>query len=169
MKTKKNSRQKYQLPTDSFQIVSDIAGNITSPKLPAIQQLVGSSHSLHNDFDLIQLARKGVKKNELLTLAKAMGLNQEELCKVLHISTKTFQRLDESSPLDIYTSEQALEMALLYEKGLDTFTTESAFQRWLKTPIRSLNMQTPLSFLDTGFGAKKVLDTLGAIEEGVFA
>jgi putative toxin-antitoxin system antitoxin component (TIGR02293 family) len=98
-----------------------------------------------------------------------MGLNQEELCKVLHISTKTFQRFTESQNLDIYTTEQAIEMSLIYTKAQQLFSTNLAIQQWLKSPLLALNGQTPLSLLDTGIGANLVLNTLNRLEEGVFS
>ncbi len=171
MKTYKSSRKKYQQESISPAAVADVS--IQTLKVPmhnnSISALFGSNLSINNDFELIAATRKGIHKKELLNLAKALGLSQEELCKVLHMSTRTFHRLDDTATLDVYTTEQALEMALIYEKSLEIFSTEVAIQMWLKTPIRSLNMQTPLSLLDTGFGAKLVLDTLNAIEEGVFA
>ena len=40
---------------------------------------------------------------------------------------------------------------------------------WLKATNASLSGQTPLSLVDTEIGAEWILDTLGRIEQGVFA
>jgi putative toxin-antitoxin system antitoxin component (TIGR02293 family) len=170
MKTYKTTRKKYQIENTAPLAVAEISIDAFSVfnRKKSLSAIFGSNLSITNDFELIAATRKGINKKDLLNLSKALGLSQEELCKVLHMSTRTFHRLEDSATLDIYTTEQAIQMALIYEKSLEIFSSESAIQMWLKTPIRSLNMQTPLSLLDTGFGAKLVLDTLSAIEEGVF-
>lgn len=171
MKTYKNSRKKYQLPTETPLEAADVIQETYSSFRPKFElsSIFGKNFSIQNDFDLINATRKGINKKDLLHLAKAMGLTQEDICKVLHISTRTFHRLPEESNLDIYTTEQAIEMALIFEKASEIFSSDIAIQMWLKTPIRSLNMHTPLSLLDTGFGARLVLDALSSIEEGVLA
>src|ERR1700748_967969 len=48
-----------------------------------------------NDFDIIKLARKGFSKSVLLSLAKRISLNIQELAVILHISERTLQRYDD--------------------------------------------------------------------------
>lgn len=172
MKSYKSTRKKYPQALETTHLVADISHSaypkISSPYV-AISALLGLKNIVSSEFGLIEATRNGISKSSLLKLASLMGLTQEELCKVLHISTKTFQRFTESQNLDIYTTEQAIEMSLIYTKAQQLFSTNLAVQQWLKSPLLALNGQTPLSLLDTGIGANLVLNTLNRLEEGVFS
>jgi putative toxin-antitoxin system antitoxin component (TIGR02293 family) len=50
---------------------------------------------------------------------------------------------------------------------VEVFGSSQKAQRWLETPIRSLNNRAPLEVLDSAAGRKLVLDTLGRIEHGI--
>jgi putative toxin-antitoxin system antitoxin component (TIGR02293 family) len=172
MKSYKSTRKKYVQLADTVQILEDKAYSEyqkTSNPYAAVAALLGFKNIINSELGLIEATRNGISKNSLIKLATLLGLNQEELCNILHISTKTFQRFTEYQKLDIYTTEQAIEMALIYYKAIQLFNTNLAVQQWIKTPLMALNGQTPLSLLDTGIGANLVLNTLGRLEEGVFS
>ena len=69
---------------------------ITQGSLNPFYNLLGSSKSFKpsNDLDIIKLARQGFPKSVLLTLAKKISLNIQELAYILHISERTLQRYD---------------------------------------------------------------------------
>lgn len=172
MKSYKSTRKKYPQTVDSIQLFEDKGYSeyqMVSNPYVAVAKLLGFKSNINSEFGLIEATRSGISKSSLLKLATLLGLTQEELCKILHISTKTFQRFTDSQNLDIYTTEQAIEMSLIYHKAIQLFNNSVAVQQWLKTPLMALNGQTPLSLLDTGIGANLVLNTLGRLEEGVFS
>jgi putative toxin-antitoxin system antitoxin component (TIGR02293 family) len=53
-------------------------------------------------------------------------------------------------------------------RAIEVFGTREKALRWLKTPVRSLGDQTPLSLLNTTEGVAQVHDTLGRVEHGVW-
>ncbi|HXB72198.1 MAG TPA: MbcA/ParS/Xre antitoxin family protein [Candidatus Acidoferrales bacterium] len=53
-------------------------------------------------------------------------------------------------------------------KAIEVFGTRERALRWLKTPVRSLGDQTPVSLLNTPEGVAQVRDTLGRVEHGVW-
>jgi putative toxin-antitoxin system antitoxin component (TIGR02293 family) len=53
-------------------------------------------------------------------------------------------------------------------RAIEVFGTREKALRWLKTPVRSLGDQTPLSLLNSADGASQVRDTLGRVEHGVW-
>ena len=53
-------------------------------------------------------------------------------------------------------------------RAIEVFGTREKALRWLKTPVRSLGDQTPLSLLSSAEGIAQVQDTLGRVEHGVW-
>jgi putative toxin-antitoxin system antitoxin component (TIGR02293 family) len=53
-------------------------------------------------------------------------------------------------------------------RAIEVFGSREKALRWLKTPIRSLGDQSPLSLLDTPEGIDRVNDVLGRVEHGVW-
>jgi len=53
-------------------------------------------------------------------------------------------------------------------RAIEVFGTREKALRWLRTPVRSLGDQTPLSLLKTAEGIAQVQDTLGRVEHGVW-
>ena len=53
-------------------------------------------------------------------------------------------------------------------KAIEVFGTRERALRWLKTPVRALGDQTPVSLLNTPEGVAQVQDTLGRVEHGVW-
>lgn len=53
-------------------------------------------------------------------------------------------------------------------RAIEVLGTREKALRWLKTPVRSLGDQTPLSLLGRPEGVVRVEDALGRIEHGVW-
>lgn len=131
--------------------------------------LLGSNYAVSTDFDLLNLARKGISKKALLSLAKQISLTIQELSNIMHISERTLQRYTPATLIKTEHAEKAIELARLYQRGTDVFGTMENFNDWMKTPNYTLNGETPLSLLDTSIGFELILQTLGRIEYGVFS
>ena len=87
---------------------------------------------------------------------------------LLHVSLRTLQRYSEDKVLDVDLSSKLLVLTDLYAHGQDVLGSDG-FRKWLRAEVRSLGYDTPLSMLDNPFGIRRVDDTLGQIEYGVFA
>ncbi len=131
--------------------------------------MMGNQYSNPTDFDLLQLARKGITKKALLALAKKISLTLEEIATVLHISERTLQRYTPTTLVKTEYADKAIELARLYERGIEVLGSERAFSGWVKTPNLALGGEIPFNLLDTRIGFKMVLDILGRIEHGVFS
>ncbi len=117
----------------------------------------------------IDEARKGISVADFMHLGHKMDLTQTEMAIILNISLRTLQRYPASHILDADASSKVLQLSVLNEKGLDVFTDQKSFNKWLKSNVRELHSNTPLSYLDTGFGFTILQQILGRIEHGIFA
>lgn len=162
-------KYKYE---DTPNIVSEptVAYAIQSPGNP-FYNLLGSTKSLKfsNDFDLINIARKGFSKRTLLALAKKISLNIQELANILHISERTLQRYDDDALIKTEYAEKAVELARLYTRGEEVFGSIDKFKLWIKAPSVIFNGEAPVTILDTSAGFDMVFKELGRIEHGIFA
>lgn len=131
--------------------------------------MMGNEYTNPSDFDLIQLARKGISKKSLLALAKQISLTIEEVATVLHISERTLQRYTPTTLVKTEHADRAIELALLYERGIEVLGSEKAFSTWIKSPNIALGNEIPFNLLDTRIGFIMVLNILGRIEHGVFS
>jgi putative toxin-antitoxin system antitoxin component (TIGR02293 family) len=131
--------------------------------------MMGNQYANPSDFDLLKLARKGISKKSLLALAKQISLTIEEVATVLHISERTLQRYTPTTLVKTEYADRAIELALLYERGIEVFGSERAFSLWIKSPNLALGGEIPFNLLDTRIGFTMVLNILGRIEYGVFS
>lgn len=133
--------------------------------------LLGGARSVRysNDFDIINLARKGFSKGTLLALAKKISLNLQELANILHISERTLQRYDDDVIIKLEYAEKAVELARLYTRGEEVFGSIDKFKLWMKAPSLIFNGEAPVTILDTSAGFDMVFRELGRIEHGIFA
>jgi putative toxin-antitoxin system antitoxin component (TIGR02293 family) len=142
-----------------------------TPAFNPFYNLLGSNKAakLSNDFDIITLARKGFPKKMLLSLAKKISLNIQELSNILHISERTLQRYDDDAIIKTEYAEKAVELARLYTRGEEVFGNMDKFKLWIKTPGHVFKGEAPISILDTSAGFDMVFKELGRIEHGIFA
>ena len=131
--------------------------------------MMGNQYANPSDFDLLKLARKGISKKSLLALAKKISLTIEEVASVLHISERTLQRYTPQTLVKTEYADRAIELALLYERGIEVLGSERAFSSWIKSPNYALGGEIPFNLLDTRIGFTMVLDILGRIEHGIFS
>ncbi|MCD0488442.1 MbcA/ParS/Xre antitoxin family protein [Pedobacter sp. MC2016-14] len=131
--------------------------------------MMGAQYTNPTDFDLLHLARKGISKKSLTALSKQISLTIEEVANVLHISERTLQRYTPSTLVKTEYADRAIELARLYERGIEVLGSTKAFNTWMRNPNRALNNEIPLYLLDTSIGFDMVLQILGRIEYGVFS
>jgi len=124
--------------------------------------------NIANDLDLIKISRKGLPKSVVVTLSEVLSISMEKMSSLIHVSHRTIQRKNDNDLLNVYSTEQILEIAEVISRGIDVLGTLKAFISWLHKDIRALNYAKPLDFLDTSFGTVLIKDTLGRIEQGVY-
>lgn len=121
------------------------------------------------DFNVIDFARRGLPKSALLSFAKKISLNIQELANILHISERTLQRYEDDVIIKTEYAEKAIELARLYTRGEEVFESMDKFKIWIKTPSVVFRGEAPVTILDTSAGFDMVFKELGRIEHGIFA
>lgn len=159
MKRKVESTQNLSEPAVAYGVVNPAS----------LLGLLGSNYATSTDFDLLNLARKGVSKKALVNLAKQISLTIQEVAGIMHISERTLQRYTPATLIKTEYAEKAIELAKLYERGTEVFGTIDNFNDWMKTPNYTLNGEAPLNLLDTSIGFDLIIQTLGRIEYGIFS
>jgi putative toxin-antitoxin system antitoxin component (TIGR02293 family) len=121
------------------------------------------------DADLVDLSRNGVRKSSLKSLSSYLGITMEALSSILHSSHRNIQRKDDNELLDVYKSEQAIEIAQVISRCLDIFGNKENMQQWLSSPVIALGGKKPIDLLDTSFGIRMIFTVLGRLEHGVYS
>ena len=124
---------------------------------------------IETPFDLMNLARQGLFKSAIDSLAQLLELSNKDLVQYLHISERTLQRYDERKKLSPELSDHLIQLAKVYARAVEVFEDSDNAVQWLKYPSQALGVVTPLSCLDNYSGIELVLDELGRIEYGVYA
>ena len=127
------------------------------------------NQTVRNQSDLIELARTGIPKNEVLKMAKHLSFSGKELAIIINLSERTLQRYPNDKKLEKIASEKAIQLAKLYERGNEVWGDLDRFKGWMRHPNPFLGSKTPLEILDTNFGFEMVLDEIGRIEHGILA
>ena len=121
-----------------------------------------------NEMELIHLSRTGLPKTAFTNLAQQLRISMEALSSLLHISHRTFQRKSDTDVLGVHVSEQALVISEVVAKAEEVLGTEELSQKWIHSEIAALNFKKPIDLLDTSFGARLILKTLGRLEHGIY-
>ena len=124
---------------------------------------------VREEEDFIQLIKKGIPRKSLDHLMSITGLTAAEMAALMHTSDRTLRRYKPSTLLNSVQSERVIEIARLYSRGEEVFGNSDDFKIWMNTKLASLGNRIPKEFLDTSMGIEILLDTLGRIEQGVFA
>ncbi|HVN07282.1 MAG TPA: MbcA/ParS/Xre antitoxin family protein [Bryobacteraceae bacterium] len=66
------------------------------------------------------------------------------------------------------TAALPLESDPVVARSIEVFGSREKALLWLRTPVRSLGDQAPITLLRDSVGVARVLDTLGQIEHGVW-
>ena len=127
------------------------------------------NQKIETPFDLMDLARQGLFRSAMDSLANLLDLSTKDLVQYLHISERTLQRYDEQKKLSAELSDHLIQLARVYARAVEVFEDPDAAVKWLKYPSPALGGITPLSCLDNFSGIELILDELGRIEYGVYA
>ena len=119
--------------------------------------------------DWIEIVRQGLPALAIAALARTVQLTQAELGETLAIPERTLLRRKQEGMLNTEESAKLVRVARIVHRAIEVFEDRAKAIDWLKEPNRALGYVSPLSLLDTDLGAEAVRDTMGRIEQGVFA
>jgi putative toxin-antitoxin system antitoxin component (TIGR02293 family) len=145
---------------------------MATPTISAFSLLGGDGVLMSHprvSMDWIPLVRQGLPAASVDSILKLTRMAQTELTKALAIPERTFARRKREGVFSPEESAKLVRFARVVERAEAVFEDAVQALAWLKTENPTLGGVTPLSLMDTDIGADSVLDTLGRIEQGVFA
>lgn len=123
-----------------------------------------------NVLGLIDTVRQGVPYEEFEKIFRDGPFTLQEWANFLQISERTIQRNQkEKKAFQPAQSERIIEIAMLYQYGVEVFGDKENFNTWLNAKSIALGGRVPRELLDTRWGLGMVRDELGRIEQGVLA
>ncbi|MFA7242023.1 MAG: antitoxin Xre-like helix-turn-helix domain-containing protein [Sulfuricellaceae bacterium] len=141
--------------------------------LPSAEDLLGGKCMLkpmpRSPLDWVFLIRHGLPSGAVDALSHKVRITQAELAGALGIPERTLARRKREGLLNSEESAKLVRLARAVERAEAVFEDFDIALDWLKSSNAALAGATPLSLLDTDIGAESVMDTLGRIEQGVFA
>lgn len=134
-----------------------------------ILELKQDNTKMVDELAWIDTVKGGVPKSSIARVGTYLGLTVEELCVLLHISARTWQRKPAEEVWDGDIAERGVELAELVAKGIDVLGSIPSLRAWIRTPLRALGHRTPLSIMDNIRGIRLSMDVLGRLEQGVYS
>lgn len=138
-----------------------------------IEQLLGGreviGQSIRTEMDLHDLAINGLSKRVLIRLASNLDMSIRAVSALLNITERTIQRKKENDSLDLATSEQILQVAEVFSRGIEVFGSEENLKEWMNSANMAMGNKKPLELLKSRYGAQMVLDVIGRIENGIIS
>lgn len=146
---------------------------LACPSFLSVEDLLGGKGVLkptpRSPLDWVALIRHGLPSVAVDALSRAVRITQADLAGALGIPERTLARRKREGLLNSEESAKLVRLARAVERAEEVFEDFDVALNWLKSSNAALAGATPLSLLDTDIGAESVVDTLGRIEQGVFA
>jgi putative toxin-antitoxin system antitoxin component (TIGR02293 family) len=116
----------------------------------------------------LDMVRMGVPRKKVTEVQAGLGLSQNIMASLLHMSERTLQRYEDHELMDAPTTEKLLLLQNLNEHGKKVFGNEAEFTAWLHDELPSLGFKQPVSYLDTFTGIQTIDQLLGRLEWGMY-
>ena len=65
-------------------------------------------------------------------------------------------------------SNESVAISMALSEATRALGDKGRAMRWLGTPVRALNFETPISLITTSEGLERVMDVLGQMEHGIW-
>jgi putative toxin-antitoxin system antitoxin component (TIGR02293 family) len=123
-------------------------------------------HLMTDDLPLAPAVR--VSPDELIDLTQH-GYSEAEIFDLVVPKRTLARRRVGNELLTVEETDKALRLKRIAAQAERVFGEPAKAYRWLRKPKRALNGETPLNFLASETGARKVEGMLHRIEHGMFA
>lgn len=144
---------------------------MTQPERIAV--LLGGEKALnapvHSFRDWDRLIREGLPTRAVKSLVEALQLQRSLLLSALGIPKSTWSRRLQQRRFAPDESDRLYRLAYVVARAEDILGTREKALAWLVKPNRALEMESPLSRLETEAGYETVRNLLGRIEYGVYS
>ncbi len=114
-------------------------------------------------------ANEGISKLDFLSIAEMTGLNLTEFSALLPVSRRTIEKVKDQELLSPVVSDRVLQIAALYQHGIDVLGDLGSFKEWLSSPLIALGNKKPIEFMNNDTGISIINDLLGRIAHGVYS
>jgi putative toxin-antitoxin system antitoxin component (TIGR02293 family) len=119
---------------------------------------------------LIEHLQRGLSFKALESFSSESGLAVPEIASLIGVPERTLARRRVVGKLSPDESERLLRLSGGFERAVGLFEGNvPAAIGWLRRPNKALGSKSPLTYLRTEIGARKVEDLIGEMEHGVFA
>lgn len=119
--------------------------------------------------DYIKLSRKGLSMRQMKEILAFTGIPMKEMSALISISNRQLARYTDEKIFKTDISAHLIQIVELYKFGYEVFEEKEKFQRWMKSDIRALDYEKPISLLDTPFGIDAIKTILGRLEHSVYS
>lgn len=117
---------------------------------------------------LIDVIKKGINFSTFLAFSTKFSFSFSEWSSFLHISERTLLRYKKEKRIfDVTQSEKIVDIAILFNKGVQVFGDTSTFNKWIETDSIALGNRKPKEFIDSSLGISLLKDELIRIEHGI--
>jgi putative toxin-antitoxin system antitoxin component (TIGR02293 family) len=106
---------------------------------------------------------------EAVNSLAASGYSEAEIFELVVPKRTLARRQAKRESLTVEESDKALRLARIADLASRVFGDEEKAHRWLRKPKRALNGETPLAFLASESGARRVEQMLHSIDHGMAA
>jgi putative toxin-antitoxin system antitoxin component (TIGR02293 family) len=129
--------------------------------------LIADQLNTRNEAERLAYIRTGFPPGWVKAVRNAFQLSNSQLEALLNASISTLERRQrQRRPLDLVGSERLDRVASLAMRAAEVFEDQDTARRWMMTPNRALNDQTPLALCETEIGSGQVRRTLAALQHG---
>ena len=97
------------------------------------------------------------------------GYSEKELSDLVVPKRTLARRRSDEEPLTVEETDKALRLKRIAAQAERVFGDPAKAHRWLRKPKRALNGETPVAFLASEEGARKVEEMLHRIDHGMAA
>ena len=137
--------------------------------MPTIQFLKGFNDAKVPLRQLIEFVHQGLSFDVLEGVARAYGLSQQDMARLIDVAPRTLQRRRLTGRFDALESERLYRFIRLFRRALEVFDDDSGSARqFLTEPQPGLNGEVPVEMARSELGASEVMDLLGRIDYGVY-
>jgi putative toxin-antitoxin system antitoxin component (TIGR02293 family) len=139
----------------------------TAQRKYTIKTLLGVETT--NNLKLAKAVEAGFSFDALERLGKSTGLSLERLRVAMRITPRTLTRRRKQRKLSPEESDRLVSVSRLLVQTFELFEgNKESGMRWVTSPNRALNGQSPLEVAATETGAREVENLIGRLEHGVF-
>lgn len=140
-----------------------------SARAPAgsLERLLGVDHRAQA-LELVMRIRSGLRPTAIDRLAEALAVPRSQILRLVDIAPVTFARRRQQRRLTTVEGNRVYRIAKVYEDALMLFEGDAqSAAEWMKRPLRALNGETPLQYLDTFPGAIAVAAVIARLQRGI--